>query len=71
MNKTSVSHDLGVNIIENLVLNYYLRISAYQQAYCEMKSHGEYIHRDNGIKEDITKDLQAATGFLSVGYSSL
>ena len=45
MNKTSVSHDPGVNIIENLVLNYYLRISAYRQAYCEMKSHGEYIQR--------------------------
>ena len=57
MNKTSVSHDPGVNIIENLVSNYYLRISAYQQAYCEMESHGQYIHRDNDIKEDITKDL--------------
>jgi len=58
-----MSHDPGVNIIENLVLNYYLRISAYQQAYCEMKCHGKYILRDNGTKEDITKDLQAATGF--------
>jgi len=66
-----MSHDPGVNIIENLVLNYYLRISAYQQAYYKMNCHGKYILRDNGIKEDITKGLQAAAGFLSVGYSSL
>lgn len=71
MNKASTSHDSGVNIIENLVPNYYLRISVYQQAYCEMKCYRKYILRDNGIKEDIRKDLQAAAGFLSVGYSSL